>query len=152
MDSSRCMKKAKQKLRFVLIIIAIVVIVSIVIVTNSNSQNGHVFVHGRHGYHCHDPGPRLCTPSFPPLSTTFVIVCWQINIRNTNQLHTSLPPRHVARSFIIGACNVWRQCSMPWTGRFLAVQNSSIGLIVRPLLAWSDPTNNQSLHNITEWP
>ena len=35
---------------------------------------------------------------------------------------------------------------------FLAVQNSSIGLIVRPLLAWSDQTNNQSLHNTTEWP
>ena len=30
---------------------------------------------------------------------------------------------------------------------FLAVQNSSIGLIVRP----SDQTNNQTLHNITEW-
>ena len=38
---------------------------------------------------------------------------------------------------------------------FLAVQNSSIGLIVCPLVALpvclSDPTNNQSLHNITEW-
>ena len=35
---------------------------------------------------------------------------------------------------------------------FLAVQNSSIGLIVCPLFAWSDQTNNQSLHNTTEWP
>ena len=37
---------------------------------------------------------------------------------------------------------------------FLAVQNSSIGLIVRPSvplsLCLSDPTNNQSLHNTTE--
>ena len=34
---------------------------------------------------------------------------------------------------------------------FLAVHNSSIGLIVPCLLAWSDQTNNQSLHNTTEW-
>ena len=32
----------------------------------------------------------------------------------------------------------------------LAVQNSSIGLIVRPLVPLSVTTNNQSLHNITE--
>ena len=31
---------------------------------------------------------------------------------------------------------------------FLAVHNSSIGLIV----PWSDQTNNQSLHNTTGWP
>ena len=33
---------------------------------------------------------------------------------------------------------------------FLAVQNSSIGLIVLPLVPLSDTTNNQSLHNTTE--
>ena len=33
---------------------------------------------------------------------------------------------------------------------FLAVHNSSIGLIVRPLVGPSDQTNNQSLHNTTE--
>ena len=33
---------------------------------------------------------------------------------------------------------------------FLAVQNSSIGDLVPCLLAWSDTTNNQSLHNTTE--
>ena len=33
---------------------------------------------------------------------------------------------------------------------FLAVQNSSIGLIVRPLVPLSDTTNNQSRHNTTE--
>ena len=33
---------------------------------------------------------------------------------------------------------------------FLAVQNSSIGLIVCPLVPLSVTTNNQSLHNTTE--
>ena len=35
-------------------------------------------------------------------------------------------------------------------GIFLAVQNSSIGDLVCPLLGPSDTTNNQSLHNTTE--
>ena len=35
---------------------------------------------------------------------------------------------------------------------FLAVQNSSIGDLVRPLVGPLGTTNNQSLHNATEWP
>jgi len=38
------------------------------------------------------------------------------------------------------------------TSPFLAVQNSSIGDLVPCLVGWSVTTNNQSLHNITEWP
>ena len=34
---------------------------------------------------------------------------------------------------------------------FLAVQNSSIGDLVPWSVGWSDQTNDQSLHNITEW-
>ena len=38
-----------------------------------------------------------------------------------------------------------------WKPLFLAVQNSSIGLIVPWLVGLSGTTNNQSLHNTTEW-
>ena len=38
------------------------------------------------------------------------------------------------------------------TSWFLAVQNSSIGYLVCPSVPWSGTTNNQSLHNTTEWP
>ena len=36
--------------------------------------------------------------------------------------------------------------------KFLAVHNSSIGDLVCPLVGWLGTTNNQSLHNTTEWP
>ena len=44
---------------------------------------------------------------------------------------------------------VWKP-KHPLTLDFLAVQNSSIGDLVPWLLALSDTTNNQSLHNTTE--
>ena len=36
--------------------------------------------------------------------------------------------------------------------KFLVVQNSSIGDLVPCLLGWSSTTNNQRVHNTTEWP
>ena len=41
-------------------------------------------------------------------------------------------------------------CFMSLLIFFLALQNSSIGDLVPCLVPWSDPTNNQSLHNTTE--
>ena len=49
-------------------------------------------------------------------------------------------------------CKIYFFYSLLLTCLFLAVQNSPIGLIVRPLLGRSGTTNNQSLHNIAEWP
>ena len=39
-----------------------------------------------------------------------------------------------------------------YLGSLLAVQNSSIGDLVRLSVPWLGTTNNQSLHNITELP
>ena len=59
--------------------------------------------------------------------------------------------------FFLKACSFWEKFlngifkKISGGISFLAVQNSSIGLIVRPLLCLSVTTNNQSLHNTTEW-
>ena len=46
----------------------------------------------------------------------------------------------------------WNKIWNKYHENFLAVQNTSIGDLVPWSLGWSVTTNNQSLHNTTEWP